>query len=130
MPPWVAVMLGGALGALARHATNTYVTARLDGTPLAGFPLATLLVNVTGSFTLAFLTALTLRGLVTPEARMAIGTGFVGAFTTFSTFEVEADTLYRQGQHARLAAYVIGNVALGYAAVLAGRALAERLTRP
>jgi len=105
----LGVMLGGALGALARYATTNLVQGALQAGAYAGFPLATLLVNVIGSFLLAFITELGLRGLVSPSARVAIGTGFLGALTTFSTFELESRLLVREGELLSAGVYVLAN---------------------
>ncbi len=121
------VMAGGALGALSRYLATNVVQAALRGTAYAGFPLATLIVNVLGSFLLAFLTELGLGGLVSPSVRLAVGTGFLGAFTTFSTFELESQLLVREGELMRAAVYVLANLAVGYVAILAGRAAALRV---
>ncbi|ABF43980.1 crcB protein (plasmid) [Deinococcus geothermalis DSM 11300] len=127
MPFWFGVAVGGALGALARYGVSLLVAGRLASTAWGNFPLATLLVNVLGSFLLAFITTLALRGLVSPAWRLAVGTGFIGALTTFSTFAWESDLMVRDGEAARASLYVLGNLVLGYAAVLLGRALAARL---
>lgn len=121
MPFWFGVAVGGALGAVARYGVSL-----LAGTPWGNFPLATLLVNVVGCFLLAFVSTLALRGFVPPAWRLAIGTGFVGALTTFSTFTWEGDLMVREGEAVRASLYVLGNLVLGYGAVL-GRVLAERL---
>jgi CrcB protein len=123
----LGVMLGGALGALSRYLFTNLVQGALQGSSYAGFPLATLLVNVAGSFLLAFVTELGLRGLVSPAARVAVGTGFLGALTTFSTFELESQLLVREGELVRASAYVLANLVIGYLAILAGRAAALRL---
>lgn len=123
----LGVMAGGALGALSRYLATNVVQASLRGTAYAGFPLATLVVNVLGSFLLAFLTELGLGGLVSPSARLAVGTGFLGAFTTFSTFELESQLLVREGELVRAAVYVLANLVVGYIAILAGRAAALRV---
>jgi len=124
----LGVMLGGALGALTRYATTNLVQGALQTGGFAGFPLATLIVNVVGSFLLAFVTELGLRGLLSPSARIAVGTGFLGALTTFSTFELESQLLVREGEWLRAGAYVLANLVIGYAAVLAGRAAALKMT--
>jgi CrcB protein len=118
--------VGGALGALARYLLAGWVQARLPHA-WASFPLGTLVINVTGSFLLAFVVTLAARGLVPPAWRVTVGTGFVGAYTTFSTFELESDVLLRGGQVAWLVLYVLGNLVPGYLGVLLGRALAERV---
>ncbi|GHF63667.1 CrcB protein [Deinococcus metalli] len=127
MPIWIGIALGGALGALARYALNTLVQSRLAQGSWAAFPLGTLLINVVGSFLLGLTIALNARGLISPELRLAFGTGFVGAFTTFSTFEWESDLLLRSGEGVRSALYIFGNLLMGYAAVLFGRWIAGRI---
>ncbi len=124
---WVGVAVGGALGALARYGLSLWVQARLAPGAWAAFPLGTLIINVLGSFLLAVTVTLAARGLLSAEVRLAFGTGFVGAFTTFSTFEWETLGLFSGGRAAWGALYLFGNLALGYAAVLLGRALGERL---
>ena len=111
----VLVALAGAAGALARYGVGTAVGPR-------EFPWSTLGINLAGSFVLGFLLRTgDLRGwseLVT----VALGVGFLGAFTTFPTFSVETQTMLRDGRGAAAAAYVgaslVGGVALaalGYA---------------
>lgn len=119
-------MFGGALGALLRHLMNSAFQSQalLGG---GGFPLGILVINVLGSFLLAVVTTLSLQGVVSESARQAIGTGFVGAFTTFSTFEWDTDQLIRKGQLVHAALYVLGNLILGFVAVQLGRYVANRL---
>lgn len=116
-------MAGGALGALARY----LVTLAVGRTPYAGLGVATLLVNVSGSFLLAFLVTLAAQGRVSPFWVLTLGTGFTGAFTTFSTFELEAHTLLKTGHLTAALAYALGNLILGYGALLLGVLLGERL---
>lgn len=127
MPVWIGIAFGGALGALSRYFLNLFIQGRLGAGSWAAFPLGTLVINVLGSFLLGLTIALSARGLVSPELRLAFGTGFVGAFTTFSTFEWESDLLLRSGDGLRAALYVFGNLLAGYAAVLFGRWVAGRL---
>lgn len=122
------VMVGGAFGSLARYLLALGAQGALAGTAWARFPLATLLVNVVGSFLLSFLAWFGLHGTLSPTARVALGTGFLGALTTFSTFELESDLLLRDGFGGMAALSVAGNLVLGYGAILLGRALALRLT--
>ncbi len=128
MPVWIGIAFGGALGALARYFLNLFIQGRLGAGSWATFPLGTLVINVLGSFLLGLTIALSARGLVSPELRLAFGTGFVGAFTTFSTFEWESELLLRGGDGLRAALYIFGNLLAGYAAVLFGRWLAGRLS--
>ena len=113
------LLLAGAAGAAARYGVNL-ATQGWGG----GLPFGTLAVNVLGSFLLAFVVALSLRGVVSPEARLVLGTGFCGAFTTFSALELETHDLISRGQWAAGSAYVLASLVLGFAAILAGRALA------
>ena len=116
-------MAGGALGALARY----LVTLAFGRTPYAGMGVATLLVNVSGSFLLAFLVTLAAQGRLSPFWVLTLGTGFTGAFTTFSTSELEAHTLFKTGQLGPALAYIGGNLVLGYGALLLGVLLGERM---
>lgn len=123
----LGVMVGGALGALARYAVGLLLRSSLVGAAGVAFPLGTLVVNVLGSFLLAFVGGVALRGVISPRALVSIGTGFLGAFTTFSTFALESDTLLREGLPWWATLSVAGNLVLGYLAILAGRGLAARL---
>lgn len=117
-------MAGGALGALARY----LVTLAFGRTPYAGTGVATLLVNVSGSFLLAFLVTLAAQGRLSPFWVLTLGTGFTGAFTTFSTFELEAHTFFKNGQPGVVLLYTLGNLVLGYGALLLGVLLGGRLS--
>lgn len=123
----LGVMVGGALGALARYAVGLLLRSAFLGPGGVAFPLATLVVNVSGSFLLAFVSSVALRGIVSPQALVAVGTGFLGAFTTFSTFAFESDALLRGGLTWWAVLSVVGNLALGLLAIGAGRAVAGRL---
>lgn len=117
------VALGGMLGALCRYALALLLTPLLarSGHSWGNFPWATLLINVSGSFALGLVTALAARNVVSPEWRAAIGVGFLGAYTTFSTFSVDLDALLGRGQGLRAGLYLAGNVGLGLLAAVAGR---------
>ncbi|MDP9396979.1 MAG: CrcB family protein [Actinomycetota bacterium] len=112
------VAVAGALGALCRYAVGLAAGS-------AAFPWATLAINVAGSFLLAALLAVAPvpRGDVT----VALGTGFLGAFTTFSTFSVETLALLRDGRAGAAAAYVAASMVLGVAAAGAGWLVGDRL---
>ncbi len=116
-------MLAGALGTGARYGLTLWIQngagARLD------FPLGTLVVNVAGCLLLSALTTLALQRAA-PDIRLILGTGFCGAFTTFSTFELEADELLRRAPNLAFW-YLGGNLALGLAAIWAGRWLALQI---
>ncbi|WP_293911957.1 CrcB family protein [Deinococcus sp.] len=124
------VALGGAAGALSRYGLSLWTTAlgarHSWAASLTTLPIATLLINVSGSFALGLLVGLVGRGLWPAELRLALGVGFLGAFTTFSAFSVDLDTLMVRGEWGRAALVLFGNVGLGIVAAAAGRMLALR----
>lgn len=120
----LAIAGGGALGALARFwmAGEVY---RLLG---RDFPWGTLVVNVLGSFLIGFLIVLFLeRSAAGPEVRSAVIVGFLGAFTTFSTFSLETLNLIEAGELARALINVAGSVAACLTACWLGLALGRSL---
>ncbi len=93
MRNYLIVGCGGALGAITR-----YWVGGLFKIGTGGFPLGTFLINLTGSFILGlFLTLITEKYVIPVEGRLFFGTGFVGAYTTFSSFSNEVLTLLQQG---------------------------------
>ncbi len=127
-PVFIAlVALGGAAGSLARHGVEL-----LLGTS-DGLPVGTLAVNLVGAFALgALLEGLATRGSGVGHrraARLLIGTGFLGGFTTYSALAVEADGLLRDGRVALTLVYVLTTVVVGLLAALAGVLCARRAAR-
>lgn len=122
--PYALVGAGGCAGAMAR-----YAVASVIGTSASGVPWATFLINVSGSLLFGLLGALATRGwLGAPEpARLALGVGFLGAFTTFSTFSAETNRLILGDDWPMAALYAAGSVVAGLAAVRAGAALGAAL---
>ena len=119
---WVG--LGGFLGANARYLLGGWAASRLG----IAFPYGTFIINVTGSFILGFFLAFAQeRPWVAPSARLLFAVGFVGAYTTFSTFEYESLRLLQDGELLLAAAYVIGSVLIGGVAGVAGIALGNWL---
>jgi fluoride exporter len=118
---WIA--LGGAVGAVSRYLVSGWVTSLLDTT----LPWGTFVVNVLGSFLLGFLFRTVEVSLVSPEMRAMLAIGLLGAFTTFSTFSLEAVALVQEGAWLRASSYVLGSVFLGIAGVLVGISLASTL---
>jgi CrcB protein len=117
---WLAFLLAAAVGAPARYLLDGVVQERTGGVE----PWGTLVVNVVGSFTLGLLTGAGLyHGLAAP-ARTALGTGFCGAFTTFSTFTFETVRLAEEGANRAAVVNVAVSLVLGLAAAAAGLALA------
>ncbi len=117
------LLLGGALGTLARYLVTVSTQTGVPGS----FPIGTVIVNVTGCFLIGLLTGLRRQGFMPPALHLALGTGFLGAFTTFSTFALEAHTLGQQGTWNTTTLYVLANLVLGYLALVAGRGIALRL---
>ena len=114
---WVGV--GGFLGATARYALGVWLGARLG----AAFPYATLLVNVSGSLAIGVLAAL-LTERAAPAWRLLLVVGFLGGYTTFSSYALEAVALAQRGEWGRGLWYVVGSNGLALAACAAGLAIA------
>ena len=119
---WVG--LAGAAGALSRWGV-TIAAQRLAG---MGFPWGTFAVNVVGSILLGFLIQASDRAGWPTDLKLALGTGFLGAFTTFSTFSVETVRLIEAGKYAMAAGNVGGNLALGIGGAALGIWLGSTLT--
>jgi fluoride exporter len=118
----VYIALFGALGSLARYGVGVLTRIWF---PASNFPWATLGVNTIGSFVLGFIVALALEGRVSENVRLSVGVGFCGAFTTFSTFELETQQLVAQGRTLEAAAYVGSSFVLGFVGVLLGQVVAR-----
>jgi CrcB protein len=118
------IMGGGAMGSLMRYIAGSAVMARFG----PRFPLGTLAVNVSGSFMIGLLmTVLTQRLDLHPNWRLLLVVGFLGGYTTFSTFEYETYRAVRDGGAWIGLLNVVGSVVLGYAAVWVGELTASRL---
>ena len=120
----VLLSVGGAVGTCARYFVSTWI-----GVPLwaRGFPIGTFVINVTGSLFLGwFLTVIGGRTMVSDNSRLAIATGFVGAYTTFSTFMYESNSLLESGSSIKAMGNLIGSVVVGLIAVRLGIWLGER----
>lgn len=114
---YVAVALGGALGCCVRLGINQLVHERYG----QAFPLATLLINVSGCLAMGFLFFYTLEQIsMSPVMRLAIITGLLGGFTTFSAFGIETYLLVNDGRLYQALLYVTLSVVLGIAAVFTG----------
>jgi len=117
MTVYFAIALGGSLGAVCRYwvATSTY--AMLG----AQFPYGTLLVNVSGSMLMGFLAVLLAEKLALPEAfKMALLVGFLGSYTTFSTFALDALHWLNQGEWLKVLVYILTSVLGSLVGVAAG----------
>jgi fluoride exporter len=122
--PFLLIGLGGAAGAIARYVVDGVVSDRTGGS----FPWGTLAVNLTGSFVLGLLFALTAERAILPaDIRGPLMIGFLGAYTTFSTFMLESWRLVEIGAWGLAFANLAGSVVLGLAAVIAGLTLGRAL---
>jgi fluoride exporter len=119
---YLLLMLGGGLGSLARYVAGTAISSRFAGL----FPLGTMIVNITGSFLIGLLMTLLSERLPHPYWRLLLVVGFLGGYTTFSSFEWETFSAVRGGGLWIGLANVVGSVALGYAAVWLGATVAGR----
>lgn len=103
------VAVGGAAGAVARYLLSVRVQAWVG----SGFPWGTLAVNLIGCVVLGLVMRLTTGFVATAEGRALVAVGFLGAFTTFSTFGVETVLLLQRGEVARAGGYVLASVLFG-----------------
>lgn len=123
MNHFVAVALGGALGAAGRHMVNLVALRYFGG---GVFPLGTFTVNVIGCFAMGVLVeVLALKLSASQELRLFLATGVLGGFTTFSAFSLDVALLVERNQILLAAAYVMGSVGLSIGALF----LALYLTR-
>ena len=117
MDKFLLISAGAVLGANARYWIGTWAAQKWG----ASFPYGTLLINVTGSLLLGLFMALTAeRVVIDPRLRLLIATGFLGAYTTFSTFTYESMTLLTKGALMPGLLNILGSTALGLLAVGAG----------
>lgn len=117
---WLAFVLAGALGAVTRFVVDGAVGARTRG----DFPWGTFLINVTGSLVLGFLTGLSLYHAFPKAPRVVLGTGFCGAYTTFSTFTFETVQLLEDGAVGEALGNALGTLVVAALAAAGGLALA------
>lgn len=122
---WFAIAAGGALGAVGRYATSL-LAIRLLGPQ---FPWGTLSVNVLGSFLLGAVFVWTQKtATVSPALTAFLAIGLLGAFTTFSTFSLDAITLYRERTIIVAGGYVAASLVLSIVGLLAGMAMMRNIT--
>jgi CrcB protein len=120
----LSIAIGGSFGAVARYLINI--------SPLASvfdkFPLPTFLINIIGSFLIGFLMIVFADKMeVSENVRMAVIVGFLGAFTTFSTFEMEVHGLINERRIITAFLYLVLSVLIGFLGVLGGVALGRRV---
>lgn len=117
---FLGVAIAGALGAPARYLVERAISARTG----RGFPWGTFVVNATGSLALGFITGLALYHGLGTAPKAVVGTGFVGAYTTFSTYAYESVDAAERSTARHAGAYAIGSIVIGVAAATLGLALA------
>jgi CrcB protein len=121
---YLLVALGGAAGAVTRYFVDGFISDRVSG----AFPWGTLAVNLSGALVLGLLFALAVeRGVLPGSIRGPVLTGFIGAYTTFSTLMLESWRLWEDGAHGIALVNAFGSVALGLAAVFVGLSLGRAL---
>ena len=116
--------LGGFLGAVARYAVALWIGQRWGRI----FPLGTFVINVSGSFLISlFMSLFTEKFMVNPQIRLFLVIGFLGAYTTFSTFEYETGNLVRDGEWFLALANVVLSVVAGFVALKLGDFIARSI---
>lgn len=122
MLQYLLIGLGGFLGANTRYLLQQWAANQWG----ADFPYGTLLINISGSFVIGlFLTLATGRLALSPEYRLFVAVGFLGGYTTFSSFSYETLRLLEQGLWWPAAWYFLGNTGLGMIGVFLGVVLAR-----
>ena len=116
--------VGGAFGAVSRYLVQGWVQDLAGGR----FPWGTFAVNISGSFVLGLVFALTMdRAILSPEIRIPLMIGFIGSYTTFSTLMLESWVLVEEGDLVRMFANLAGSVVIGMIAVVGGLAVGRLL---
>ena len=124
LTPYLAISVGGALGANARYLLASWATTQWA----THLPVATLLINVSGSCVLGvYLTLVTDRFTGHPATQLLVATGFLGAYTTFSTFAFESVGLVRRRAYVLATANVLGSTVLGLLGAWIGAMVARAI---
>ena len=125
MQKYLLIAIGGALGSIARYWVGSTIAGRMG----IRFPYGTLIVNITACIIIGFsLTYMSRRADMNPALRYLIPIGFIGAYSTFSTYEWETLTTLRSGAFLLAAIYAGGSLILGLIAVWGGSWLAEAIS--
>lgn len=119
----IAISLGAIAGALCRYYITLWFAQRFG----TGFPYGTFFINITGCLAMGFFATLALERVATisPEVRLSIATGFLGAYTTFSTYGLDTINLLREPTYLAAGLYWAGSAILGTIAVQMGILLAR-----
>jgi CrcB protein len=116
--------IGGFLGAIVRYGVALWIGQRWG----RNFPLGTFVINITGSFLIGLLMSLfTERFMVNPQWRLLLVVGFLGAYTTFSTFEYETGALLKDGEWLYASLNVILSVVVGFIALKLGEVIGKSI---
>ena len=122
MQKYLLIAAGGAAGSILRYWVGSTVSGRMG----TRFPFGTLVINLTACVIIGFsLTYLGKRADLNPAWRFLVPIGFIGAYSTFSTYEWETLSTLRSGAFFLAALYAVGSLILGLAATWGGAALAE-----
>ena len=122
---WLWVALAGACGALARYGLHAVVQTRVAARRRTRFPWGTVVVNLSGSFVLGLLVGFVVYQGLDPDVRTIAGTGFLGAYTTFSSYSFETFGLVEDGLPMAAVLNAVGSVVAGLALATAGFLLAS-----
>ncbi len=122
--PYILIGVGGFVGAIARYALAVWIGQRWGRI----FPLGTFVINVTGSFLIGLLMTLMAERIIeNPQWRLLLVVGFLGAYTTFSTFEYETGALLKDGEWLYAGMNVVGSVLVGFIALKLGEVIAKSI---
>ena len=125
MQKYLLIAIGGALGSIARYWVGSTIAGRMG----TRFPYGTFVINLTACLIIGFsLTYLGKRAGLSPAWRFLIPVGFIGAYSTFSTYEWETLSTLRAGAFAMAGLYAVGSLILGLVAVWLGAVLAEAIS--
>jgi CrcB protein len=113
---YAAIAIGGAIGTLLRYVVSGFTHRFADAT----FPWGTLAVNLTGCFIIGFLWEVFDKGAFSPTIRLLVFVGFLGGYTTFSSFGLETFTLMRDGEYRLALVNILASNILGILLVFAG----------
>lgn len=116
----LSVALGGGIGALLRYQAGRWMTAVLGPNIVGTFPFATLAVNAIGSIAMGVLAGVLARGGGGEQARLLLGVGLLGGFTTFSAFSLEMVLMIERGQLLFAILYLVLSVGLGISGLMIG----------
>lgn len=125
MEKYLYIAIGGSLGSIARYWVGSNVAARLG----VKFPYGTFVINITACIIIGFsLTFLGKRAELSPAWRFLVPVGFIGAYSTFSTYEWETFSSLRSGGYFLAASYALGSLVLGLVAVWLGAFLGDLIS--